>query len=104
MSREYRIECGSSIDRKMALDLLVESPYFRKPSNPYCDGEVWLSKNAKLDYMEVRLFPCQFGFFLEISSLPPELLGTINDWIKEIKAMGECSIVDNDTEEELKYL
>jgi hypothetical protein len=99
MAREYRIECGQSLDRIAALEKLVASPYFRVPSSVLQEGEVWLSFSANQNYADVRVFVRPFGFFLEITSLPKELATSLADWIAELQDSGECSIIDNDTAE-----
>ena len=99
MAREYRIECGVSIDRKKALEVLGTSPFFRRPANPFQEGEVWLSLVARPDYADVRLFPRPFGFFLEITSLPGDLSKSLHNWIAVLRSLGECTIIDADTEE-----
>ena len=99
MAREYRIECGESIDRQRSLEVLGQSPYFRRPSNPFQEGEVWLSLVARPDYADVRIFPRSFGFFLEITSLPGDLSKSLHTWIAGLQSLGGCIIIDNDTEE-----
>lgn len=99
MAREYRIECGESIDQQGALEALRASPYFRTPPHPFQEGEVWLSLVARPDYADVRLFPRPFGFFLEITSLPGDLSKSLHNWIAGLQSLGKCTIVDNDTEE-----
>jgi len=98
---EYRIECGKAIDRATALEILAKSPYFHRPPQPFREGEVWLS-SVMPDY-DVRLFPETYGFFLEVSSMTDELSELLKRWFAELRKLGECSIIDNDTEEEVKF-
>lgn len=104
MAKEYRIELGASLDREMALKMLAGSPYFLRPSNSFYDGEIWLTLNPEMDYSEARLFPRSFGYFLEITCSPPEILNVINKWVGEMRLLGACSIVDNDTGEDIQCL
>jgi hypothetical protein len=104
MAREYRIECDEFIDQLTALEMLSRSPCFRKPPNTFEEGEVWLSLTAKPNYPDVRLFPRSFGFFLEITTLPEELSELLESWISRLRSLGECSIIDNDTEEVVRVL
>jgi hypothetical protein len=87
-----------------ALEILSRNPWFRKPPNPFQDGEVWLSMTARPDYADVRLFPRPFGYFLEITSLPKELSELLENWIAGLRRLGKCSIIDNDTEEIVSIL
>src|SRR5579862_4245752 len=99
MAREYRIECNESIDRTRALEMLSSSPYFSRPTHPHQEGEAWLSVAAGPDYPDVRLFPRPFGFFLEITSLPKDLAESLTSWLGDLRTLGICSVVDNDTDE-----
>jgi hypothetical protein len=99
MAREYRIECGDSIDRTIALAMLAKNTLFHRPLNPFREGEVWLSPAAKPECPDVRVFPEPYGFFLEIRSLPNELAKSLESWFAGLRSLGKCTIIDNDTEE-----
>ena len=98
MSLEYRIELAESVDRKAALELLAKSRYFHNPGSTGNKGEVWLRKELDAEY-SVRLFPRSYGFFLETTILPTELLKCLESWIRQLRTLGDCSIVDNDDDE-----
>src|SRR4030081_957247 len=99
MAFEYRIQLDVNVNRLVALELLGSSPYFQKPSSPFQEGEVWLSLDPKRDFPDVRLFPETYGFFVEIASLPNEIKRILNDWITQLCTLGNCCIIDNDTDE-----
>jgi hypothetical protein len=104
MAREYRIECGDSIDRTIALEMLAKSPYFHRPSPPSYIGEFRLSTYPRPNHLEVRLFPEPYGFFLEVTSLPSEMAKSLESWFAGLRSLGKCTIIDNDTEEEVEIV
>jgi hypothetical protein len=104
MSREYRIECSSDLNRTTALNILAESPYFHRPSLCFQNGEIWLSTVSRLDYADVRIIPQPYGFFIEVTNLPSELSKTLECWISQLHSLCVCSLVDNDTDEVVKIL
>jgi hypothetical protein len=104
MAREFRIECDKSIDRAMSVEALGKSPFFHRPLHPFQEGEVWLTMATIQNYADVRVFPRPFGFFLEISNLPESLLKSLQTWIAQLRSLGVCSIVDNDTDEVVDIL
>jgi hypothetical protein len=99
MAREYRIELGDRIEHQKALELLEGSPHFHRPLQPFCEGEVWLTTNLQSTYVDVRVFPRAYGFFVEITSLPDEVASELQSWIAHLRDCGYCSILDNDTDE-----
>jgi hypothetical protein len=99
MAREYMLILGENIDRRTALNLLRSSPFFHIPATRFQEGEIWLTVSPRTDFAEVRLFPEPNGFFLEITSLPTELSDALNVWIAQMRSLGSCSIIDNDSDE-----
>lgn len=81
------------------MELLEVCPYFRRPSKPFKEGEVWLCVDRESAFPDIRLFPSSVGFFLEITSLPKDLSQALHNWITQLQHLGECTIIDNDTEE-----
>jgi hypothetical protein len=95
MAREYRLEID--VNRSQAMAMLATSPYFCEPSERYEKGEIWLTINATRP--DVRVFPRPFGFFVEVTSLPQELSDALVSWISEMRDLGRCTIVDDDTDQ-----
>jgi hypothetical protein len=99
MGTEFRIEVGSEIDRAAALASLKNCEFARLPQERFRDGQVWLSTALAPDYPDVRLFPADYGFFVEVTALNADLAGFVGSWIAELKRQGRCDLINNDTDE-----
>ena len=50
---------------------------------------------------DARVFEAPYGYFLEVTTMWPEIAKALNDWIASIRRVAKCVVYDNDTDEEI---
>lgn len=96
MGWEYRIVLENPFRIQEATDALLALPCANRPSD-YPD-EVWLCSEQP-QCPDVRFFPREFGFFMELTRMNSTMSEALSSWSNELNTLGGYVVIDNDTEE-----